>query len=373
MSATTLSFADVGVGQELPSIVKGPWTTAHIIRWHIAQENLERYHYDQRFSREVWGLPDVVANGNWRKYCLAQLCKDWVGYDGWVWKLFLRYTRMQFPGDLLTVWGRVVRKYETEGLGFVELEGGMRNQDGVETTPSYAVVAVPLRPREVVPYPFTPPNTDNAPSTSPFAKGRTLPDSAYVTEEVYRDFTSAPPSDEVECWDEVSRSDLRRMVLAIPDHGPIYWDEDFARKTRFGGLVAPPVYPVEAFKVPPHLPDQLTDTMKLDPNFSGSVGDPRLRIAGGSRRIHPDLIVSLNGGQEYEIFRLLRLGEKCKAQTRLVDIFEKQGAGGRFVVTVARTEYRTLTGEPIMWARQYGIRAPRGVGDAANAAARLAV
>ena len=57
MPPTPPSFSAVQVGQELPEIVKGPWTTAHIIRWHIAQENLERLHYDQEFARDVWGLP----------------------------------------------------------------------------------------------------------------------------------------------------------------------------------------------------------------------------------------------------------------------------------------------------------------------------
>lgn len=372
MTARTLCLADVEVGEHLPSIEKGPWTTAHIIRWHIAQENLERLHYDQRFATELLGLPGVVTNGNWRKYCIAQLCKDWVGYAGWVWKVSMRYTRMQFAGDVLTVWGRVVKKYEAGGLGFVELEGGMRDQDGVETTPSYAVVVVPLRRSQAVPYPFAPPSGFSAPS--PFAKGRTPDDPKYVTDHVYRRVASALPSDEIECWDDVSRSDLRRLVLGIPDDDPLYWDEEFARTTRFAGLVAPPLYPVDAFKVPPNLPDQLTERMKGDPNYTGSVGDPRLRHAHvEASQVHPALTVLLNGGQEYEIFRLLHLGEKCTAQTSFVDLYEKQGSSGRFVVSVFKTEYRTLTGEPLLRAFEYRIMAPRGVRTRTGAAVPVVV
>lgn len=366
MGTTTCCLADVAVGEALPSIVKGPWTTAHIIRWHIAQENLERFHYDQRFATEVWGLPGVVANGNWRKYCIAQLCKDWIGYDGWVWRLFMRYTRMQRAGDVLTVWGRVAKAYERDGLGFVEVEAGMRNQDGEETTPSYAVLVVPLRPGEAVLYPFVPPAGLEV--ASPFRRGRTPPEPYYLSDEVHRSAASLPPSDEVECWDDVSRSDLRRLALGIPDHDPIYWDEPFARATRFGTLVAPPVYPVDAFKVPPSLPDQLTERLRRDPSYPGFVGDPRLRLHIEPQHIHPELTVLLNGGQEYEIFRLLHLGEKCRARTSFVDLYEKQGSSGRFVVSVFKTEYRTPAGEPVMRAYEYRIVAPRGVGARATAA-----
>tara|TARA_Y100000588_G_C14219176_1_gene910240 strand:- start:370 stop:1494 length:1125 start_codon:yes stop_codon:yes gene_type:complete len=364
MSQTPPSFSEVQVGQELPEIVKGPWTSAHIVRWHIAQENLERFHYDSEFARDVWGLPDTVANGNWRKYCIAQLCKDWIGYDGWVWKLEMRYSKMQFAGDLLTTWGRVKRTWEEDGLGFVELEGGMRNQHGVETTPSIMVVVLPLKQGQEVPYPFVPPTgSEDDTTTSPLAKGRILPDAQYVTGEVYERYMSRPPSPKVESWDEVDKSSLRRMVNGIPDHDPLYWDEDFAGKTRFGGIVAPYVYPVEAYKVPPNLPDQLEEEFANDPNGSGGVGDPRLRRRDddetegeSSRAIHPDLTAFFNGGQKYEIFRLLHLGEKCVAQTRPLDVYEKQGAKDRFVVSASRTDYWTTSGELVMRADQYGVQ-----------------
>ena len=362
MPPTPPSFSAVQVGQELPEIVKGPWTTAHIIRWHIAQENLERLHYDQEFARDVWGLPDVVANGNWRKYCLAQLCKDWIGHDGWVWRISTRYSKMHFPGDVLTTWGSVRRTWEADGLGFVELDGGIRNQHGVETTPAHMVVVLPRQQGQVVPYPFVPPaGADDPIGAGPLSKGRALLDPQYVSAEDYERHMSMPPSSEVECWDEVDKSSLRRMANAIPDHDPLYWDEEFAKETRFGGIVAPYVYPVEAFKVPPNLPDQLEADLERNPNATGSVGDPRLRSREAERpRLHPDLTVFFNAGQDYEIFRLLHLGEKCMAQTRPADIYEKQGARGRFVVIASRTDYSTSSGEPVMKAHQYSVHMAKG-------------
>jgi acyl dehydratase len=40
-------------------------------------------------------------------------------------------------------------------------------------------------------------------------------------------------------WDPCSSSDVRRWVMAMDYPNPIHWDEEFARASKFGGLVAP--------------------------------------------------------------------------------------------------------------------------------------
>jgi hypothetical protein len=64
---------------------------------------------------------------------------------------------MLVPGDILIMWGRVTSKYEKAQMGFVELEIGMKTQDGIESMPGTATVVLPLRNGPNIPYPFVPP------------------------------------------------------------------------------------------------------------------------------------------------------------------------------------------------------------------------
>jgi acyl dehydratase len=40
-------------------------------------------------------------------------------------------------------------------------------------------------------------------------------------------------------WDPCSKSDIRRWVMALDYPNPIHWNEEFARASKFGGIVAP--------------------------------------------------------------------------------------------------------------------------------------
>jgi acyl dehydratase len=151
-------FDEVSIGQEIPSLGKGPIRTSHLVRWAAAMENWHRIHYDWRFATEVDGLPDVLVNGSWKQHVIAQMLKDWVGTDGWVWKIQFRYHEMDLPGDTINAWGRVARTTEIDGLGYVDLEIGLENSRGLESTTGTAVVVLPKMNGRAVPYPFVGPD-----------------------------------------------------------------------------------------------------------------------------------------------------------------------------------------------------------------------
>lgn len=344
-----ICLADVTVGMELPTIEKGPWSNTHIVRWCAAQENWERFHFDYKFATQQWKLTDVVANGNWRKYAMAQIFKDWAGHGGWLWQLSTQYRGQNYPGDILTVWSRVQSKKEVAGLGIVRLECGMKNQDGKETTPGKATVVLPLRSDASVPYPFVPPT--GLGQENEYRPMRNIDYPRYVTEEVRRYI--GWQGQEVESWDEVCKSELRRFAQAIPDPDPLYWDEAYAKSTKFGTIVAMPLFPVDAFKHAPTEPDILTEKTREDPNFwGGAPGDYR----GGSPEIPGLPGRLLNAGQSFEIFQLARLGEKLKRKSRLLDIYERQGSTDRLVFIVLETTYWNSRGEVILKGRTTAVQ-----------------
>ena len=150
-------FDAVEVGTELSGLAKGPLTTMHLMRWSAAMENWHRIHYDHAFATQHDGLPALLVNGSFKQQFIVQLLKDWAGSDGWVWKVAFQFRAMNQVGETLRVWARVQAKRELAAYGLVEIDLGIVNDAGVESTPGRAFVALPLRAGVPVPYPFVPP------------------------------------------------------------------------------------------------------------------------------------------------------------------------------------------------------------------------
>ena len=64
---------------------------------------------------------------------------------------------MNLVGERLAIWARIKDVERTASYGLVELELGIRNEAGVESTPGSATIALPFRNGPRLPYPFVPP------------------------------------------------------------------------------------------------------------------------------------------------------------------------------------------------------------------------
>jgi acyl dehydratase len=154
-AGTTPFFDDVAIGQEIPTVVK-PLTVPIMVRWCAAVEIWRRDHYDLDYAVNQAGLPNIVGSGAWTHACLHHLLSQWAGPDGWVFKVGQRVRTTMLPGDLLTGWGRVTATRVVDGLGYVDLETGLRKADGGEAVTGTGTVVLPLRGGRPVPYPFKP-------------------------------------------------------------------------------------------------------------------------------------------------------------------------------------------------------------------------
>src|SRR5258708_5737031 len=112
-------FDDICVGDELSPLVRGPMTTAHLMRWSAAIENWHRIHYDQRFATEHDHLPTLLVSGSWKQHFLVQAVRQWLGPKGWLAKISFQFRAMDVVGSTLTAWGTVIDKEVRDGIGIV--------------------------------------------------------------------------------------------------------------------------------------------------------------------------------------------------------------------------------------------------------------
>ena len=175
--ATPRFWEDVAEGDEVGPMVKGPLTVTDIICWHVGmgmglygvaplrlgagnrrrvprfyhrdEQNvpdvMQRVHWDPEFARRS-GNPTTFDYGRMRETWLIHLCTDWMGDDGWLWKLDCEFRRFNYVGDTQWLAGTVARKYLADGdRPAVDLEIQAVNQRGEVTTPGHATLLLPSR------------------------------------------------------------------------------------------------------------------------------------------------------------------------------------------------------------------------------------
>ncbi len=167
---------------------------------------------------------------------------------------------------------------------------------------------------------------------------------ALLTDEL-RGFIGRESAGATAC-DPVEAGAVRRYAQAIMDQDPAY----AAGADRYGGPVAPPLYPAFMFRRPFGTPDPLTDRAE-DPDFDG------LTVAAHSGL--PELplrLALLNGGAEVELYRYARHGERVTQRSRYADIYERESKSGPMLFVIVETEYRTGDGDLLMRVRGTSIR-----------------
>ncbi|RAI45987.1 MaoC/PaaZ C-terminal domain-containing protein [Rhodoplanes roseus] len=136
-------FEDIQVGFEL-SLEKPPITRLQIAKFAGASGDFNPSHVDEDIARDVGGMGGVFAHGMIGMGFVGQMLTDWL----WGRPLRLFSTKALLivrPGDSLTCFGRVTRKWVEDEDNLVELEVGARNQRGELTHSGRAVAILPHR------------------------------------------------------------------------------------------------------------------------------------------------------------------------------------------------------------------------------------
>ena len=144
--------------------------------------------------------------------------------------------------------------------------------------------------------------------------------------------------------DLVERGAVRRFAQAIMDENPIY-DRPCADNERFGGPVAPPLFPSHIFRRAFGDPDPI-QLRAGDPDFDGIDGAASM---WGLPEIEPlKGMVVINGGTEIEFFRYARHGESVTISSRYADIRERETSKGPIVLVLIESELRNGEGEMLI-------------------------
>lgn len=156
----------------------------------------------------------------------------------------------------------------------------------------------------------------------------------------------------------IEREDLRRFTQAIMDPDPRYWDEDFARTTKFGGIVTPPIYCTYlSRKTPPGTDDPITRAFKENPNSDGIGGVERAERRGTLPAIPTPLKRIMNAGNEIELRKYPTLGDRVYSQAKIADIKERVGKDGNpMLIITTETVYTDQDGEVLCILRASTLR-----------------
>jgi acyl dehydratase len=129
LTARQLYFEAVKVGDELPPLVKPPIDRVQVARYAGAALDWNPLSVDEQHARNA-GFPGALVPAMVSMGFLGELVVDWVR-GARLKKFQARFVKIVWPGDVLTVRGRVVdRRFEAGGRYVVDIEVWAENQRG---------------------------------------------------------------------------------------------------------------------------------------------------------------------------------------------------------------------------------------------------
>lgn len=152
----------------------------------------------------------------------------------------------------------------------------------------------------------------------------------------------------------IEASHIMMFARAVGDTNEIYYDEDYAKTTEPGSIVAPPTF-VQA-------------SAQFDPDYRlrPEIGQPWIGSGKEPTGVPPDTSGGGGGGlhaeQHYEYHRHIKPGDVLIPTVKPGETWEKQGRrSGKLIFTETITEYRDQNGELVITARGVGVRTERPV------------
>jgi acyl dehydratase len=129
---------------------------------------------------------------------------------------------------------------------------------------------------------------------------------------------------------EVEKGAIRKYADAVDDRKPLYWDEEYARNSRYHSMIAPPGF----FGWPTSWSRGGMLTFGAMREVSAALNE------AGFRRV-------LDGAIEFDFYRPVRAGDTLAALSVIKDIKEREGRSGKMVFVITETTFTNQKGDVV--------------------------
>ncbi len=127
---------------------------------------------------------------------------------------------------------------------------------------------------------------------------------------------------------EIEKGMIRKFAESIEDPNPLWQDEGYAKKARYGGIIAPP-------------------GLLMGVEMRGRGMELPFQLPGGQ---------ILDGGGEWEYIKPIKPGDVLTVVDKLHDLREREGRMGKMLFIVTETT----------WTNQHGELVARALGTLIN-------
>ena len=128
-SPVSISWNEVEVDYELP-VEQRDITAALVVAGAIsATHDYTDVHHDYHAARKA-GADDVFMNILTTNGLIGKYLTDWCGPTGELKKITVRLAVPNYPGDVMSINGRIIKKYESNDQKLVEVEFVGKNKLG---------------------------------------------------------------------------------------------------------------------------------------------------------------------------------------------------------------------------------------------------
>ena len=131
---------------------------------------------------------------------------------------------------------------------------------------------------------------------------------------------------------EVEKGAIRRFADAVGDMNPLYRDDEIARKSIYGSIIAPPGF----FGWPTKKAVESALLVDFPPELISTL----------EKESYP-LSSALDGSIEYEFFLPVRSGDALAAVSKVKDLRERSGHSGKLVFFTMETAYVNQSGDRV--------------------------